>query len=100
MTDECGTQGFVLRHDNPSVFTSAAWKCASAGCLALTGQGYGDLAIQEGNMASLEFLRVTYGDVEDAEEERERVRRELEEYCGRDTEGMAWIVDALRKLAG
>lgn len=51
-------------------------------------------------MASLEFLRVTYGDVEDAEEERERVRRELEEYCGRDTEGMAWIVDALRKLAG
>jgi len=28
------------------------------------------------------------------------VRRQLEEYCGRDTEGMLWIVGALRKLIG
>jgi hypothetical protein len=35
---------------------------------------------------SLEFLRVTYGEV--SEEERQRVRRQLEEYCcGRDTGG-------------
>jgi hypothetical protein len=60
---------------------------------ALTGQGYGDLVIQEGNTASLEFLRVTYGDV--SEQERQRVRRQLEDYCGRDTEGMVRIVERL-----
>jgi len=59
-----------------------------------TGKGYGHLAIQKGDTASREFLRVTFGDV--TEEERQRVRRQLEEYCGQDTEGMIWIVDALR----
>jgi hypothetical protein len=38
-------------------------------------------------------LRVTFGDVPD--EERQRVRRQLECYCTRDTEGMIWIVEAL-----
>jgi len=28
-------------------------------------------------------------------DERQRVRRQLERYCGRDTEGMVWIVEAL-----
>jgi hypothetical protein len=64
---------------------------------ALTGSGYEHLAIQEGGTASLEFLRVTHGDV--AAEEHQRVRHRLDEYCGRDTEGMGWILDALRKLA-
>jgi hypothetical protein len=63
---------------------------------ALTGRGYEHLAIQEGNTASLEFLRVTFTDVPKVE--RQRVRRQLEEYCGLDTMGMIWIVDALRKL--
>ena len=31
---------------------------------------------------------------------RGRVRGQLERYCGQDTEGMVWIVDALRKLSG
>jgi uncharacterized membrane protein YebE (DUF533 family) len=39
---------------------------------------------------------VTFGDVEEAE--RRRVREELEKYCGRDTEGMIWIMDALRRI--
>ena len=52
---------------------------------ALTGKGYESLAIQEGGAASREFLRVTYGQVTDAE--RRRVRRDLEEYCGLDTLG-------------
>jgi uncharacterized membrane protein YebE (DUF533 family) len=39
---------------------------------------------------------VTFGDV--AEAERRRVREQLEEYCGRDTEGMIWITDALRRI--
>lgn len=40
---------------------------------------------------------MTYGDVD--EEERQQVRRQLQEYCGQDTEGMIWIVEALGKLA-
>ena len=64
---------------------------------ALTGKGYEGLAIQEGGMASREFLRVTFGDV--PEPERQQVRKHLEEYCGQDTEGMIWIVEALQKLA-
>jgi hypothetical protein len=62
----------------------------------LTGRSYADLEIQEGGAASMEFLRVTYGDVPEAE--RQRVRRQLEAYCGQDTEGMHWIVEALEKL--
>ena len=64
---------------------------------ALTGRGYDQLAIQDGGMASQEFLRVTVVDV--GEEERQRVRRQLEEYCGQDTIGMAWIIDGVRRLA-
>jgi len=63
---------------------------------ALTGKGYEGLGIQEGGTASNEFLRVTFGDVD--EKERRRVRQQLEEYCGRDTEGMIWIVDALGRI--
>jgi hypothetical protein len=65
---------------------------------AITGHGYDELDIQEGGTASLEFVRVTFGDVPKAE--RQRVRRQLEQYCGRDTEGMVWILDELRKLVG
>lgn len=61
---------------------------------ALTGRGYDHLAIQEGGAASTEYMRAHFGDVPD--EERQRVRRQLEEYCGLDTMGIVWIVDALR----
>jgi hypothetical protein len=61
---------------------------------ALTGKDYKNLEIQEGETASREFLRVTFTDV--SESERKRVRRALEKYCGQDTEGMVWILDALR----
>ena len=63
---------------------------------ALTGRGYDELEIQEGGTASMEFVRVTFGDVPDAD--RQRVRRQLEAYCGRDTEGMLWLVEALANL--
>jgi hypothetical protein len=63
---------------------------------ALTGRSYDHLAIQEGGAASREFLRVTFGEV--AEQERQRVRRDLEAYCGQDTEGMIWIVSALEQV--
>lgn len=60
---------------------------------ALTGKGYSGLEIQEGDAAGRDFLRVTFTDV--AESERTRVRRALDLYCGQDTEGMVWILDAL-----
>jgi len=62
---------------------------------ALTGKDYSKLEIQEGGAASREFVRVTFGDV--SESERKRVRQALELYCGQDTEGMVWILDALNE---
>lgn len=44
----------------------------------------------------MEFLRVMFGDVDEAK--RQWVRRQLQEYCGQDTEGMIWIVDALGRI--
>ncbi len=61
---------------------------------ALTGKDYNDLEIQEGGAASREFVRVTFGEVN--ETERKRVRGALEAYCVLDTQGMVWILDALR----
>jgi CRISPR/Cas system-associated exonuclease Cas4 (RecB family) len=63
---------------------------------ALTGKDYASLEIQEGGAASREFIRATFGDV--AKSERERVRQALDLYCGQDTEGMIWILDALRRV--
>ena len=63
---------------------------------AMTGKDYSSLEIQEGNVAGQEFFRVTFSDV--TEPERQRVRRALDLYCGQDTEGMVWILDALRRL--
>jgi hypothetical protein len=41
---------------------------------------------------------VTFTDVPKVE--RQEVRRQLEEYCGLDTMGMIWTVNALRQLLG
>ena len=65
---------------------------------AVTGKGYSDLTIAEGDAASSAFLTVTFG--ETSEQERLQVRRDLEKYCGLDTEGMIWIVDELKKVSG
>ena len=62
----------------------------------LTGRSYADLEIQEGGQASLEFLRINFGDVTD--DERRKVRKQLEQYCGQDTEGMIWIVEAIVRM--
>jgi len=43
-------------------------------------------------------LRVQFGDVPEAE--RRKMRDQLERYCGQDTEGMIWILEALGKHAG
>ena len=63
---------------------------------AITGRGYEDLDISDGQLASITFLAATYGDM--PEDERVKVMSDLEEYCGRDTEGMIWIVQSLSQL--
>jgi hypothetical protein len=82
-------RGFNFYH--PDQCGSASMKLVLP---ALTGNDYTSLEIQVGDMASREFLRVTFTDV--SESERKWVRRSLDLYCERDTEGMIWILDALR----
>jgi hypothetical protein len=65
---------------------------------ALTGQGYEHLDIQDGQIASLEYLRVTFEDVSPGE--RRTVRKRLLDYCGLDTLGMVQIVEAMRSICG
>jgi hypothetical protein len=62
---------------------------------ALTGKSYDDMEISEGGQASNEFMRVTFGDVDEGD--RQMVRQNLEAYCGLDTMGM---VDIVRVLVG
>ena len=83
-----------FRYYHPQQHGSASMKAVLP---ALTGKGYENLAIQEGGAASREFLRVTHGQVTDAE--RRRVRHHLEEYCGLDTMGMVQIVSCLRTIS-
>jgi hypothetical protein len=61
----------------------------------LTGSGYEDLPIADGDSASIEFMRVTFGDASNAE--RTKVRKQLEQYCGLDTFGMLKIVLRLER---
>lgn len=63
---------------------------------AITGKGYDDLDISDGQAASTGFFAAAYGEM--PEKDRADVMSNLEEYCGRDTEGMIWIVDRLREL--
>jgi hypothetical protein len=64
---------------------------------ALTGgPGYESLDIKDGGTASWEYLRVTFG--EEDHPDRAQVRKQLEEYCGLDTEAMIRIVAALTAL--
>jgi hypothetical protein len=83
-----------FRYYHPQQHGSASMKAVLP---ALTGKGYENLTIQEGGTASREFLRVTFGNVSD--EERHRVRQQLEEYCGLDTMGMVQIANRVRSLS-
>ena len=53
--------------------------------------------ISKGDEASIKYYQVTYGENVDSKE-KEQVRKDLEEYCKLDTEGMIWIVEGLEKL--
>jgi hypothetical protein len=82
-----------FRYYHPNQQGSASMKAVLP---VLTGRSYAGLEIQEGGTASNEFLRVTFGDV--PETERRKVRGQLQRYCGQDTEGMIWIVEAMVRL--
>lgn len=56
---------------------------------------YDDLDIGNGMLASLEYERITFGDVSDSE--KLRVREALEKYCELDTLAEVEIIDGLRK---
>ncbi len=62
----------------------------------LTGTSYDHLDISDGIDASLAFLDIISNNV--PEEERIKIRKDLEKYCSLDTEGMIWIVDKLKEL--
>ena len=62
----------------------------------VTGKGYEELDIADGKLASILFEKVTYNEVPN--DERNKVRSDLEKYCALDTKGMIWIVDKLREL--
>jgi len=58
---------------------------------------YGDLAIQDGSIASLEHLRMI---AQADPQERQRIRTDLLDYCKRDTWAMVRVWEELGKLAG
>jgi hypothetical protein len=60
--------------------------------------GYEELTIQDGNLASIEYLRML--DPDTSAEERKRIRKDLLAYCGNDTLGMVKIREALLKRVG
>ncbi len=59
------------------------------------------MEIADGMTASLEFLYMVFGEMygkEVAISEKTKIRQNLEEYCGLDTEGMIWILRELINL--
>jgi hypothetical protein len=54
------------------------------------------MPIADGDTASREYLRVTFGKVDD--NERTDIRRQLERYCGTDTRAMVEIIGKLREI--
>ncbi|MFC2122754.1 DUF2779 domain-containing protein [Bacteroidota bacterium] len=78
---------------HPSQKGSASLKAVMP---AITGRGYEDLEINDGQIASIKFLTATYGEM--PEDDRVKVMTDLDQYCGRDTEGMIWIVEKLKQF--
>lgn len=70
---------------------------------AVTGRGYEGFEIANGSQASIAFLAATFGRPDGSHlssAEVGEIRRALEKYCGRDTEGMVCIIEKLTQLTG
>ena len=63
---------------------------------AVTGKSYTGLSIAKGDDASLTFFKMVTGAF--SSQETIQARKDLEEYCSLDTQGMIWIVEELDKL--
>ncbi|MEK6938574.1 MAG: DUF2779 domain-containing protein [Nanoarchaeota archaeon] len=63
---------------------------------ALTGKSYSEMEIGDGGTASLSFLTMVQEDL--PEKEKLKIKKDLEDYCGLDTEGMVWIIEKLRGM--
>jgi predicted RecB family nuclease len=60
---------------------------------------YDDLVIVDGRVASVEIARLLFVAHKIPQEERERVRQELLDYCERDTWATVMLLERLRALA-
>jgi hypothetical protein len=67
---------------------------------ALVDVGYEDLEVQEGTAASNMYKDMTMNAADVEEDEKKKAFAKLEKYCGRDTEGMIWILEKLKKEVG
>ncbi len=63
---------------------------------AVTGKGYEGLNIADGDCASIAYLDMTFGEM--SPEMKRKTREDLLRYCGRDTEGMVWVVQSNQSL--
>ncbi len=78
---------------NPSQKGSASLKYTMP---AITGKGYEDLAIGNGFATMMAYDKITFKEV--SEEEKKKIREDMLEYCGQDTEGMIWMIDKLKEI--
>lgn len=60
---------------------------------------YSDLVIVDGLVASVEIARLLFVAQKISSEERDRVRKDLLDYCERDTWAMVKVLEKLRELA-
>jgi hypothetical protein len=61
---------------------------------AVTGNSYSELNINNGKDASLLFFEIMFKDGK----KKDKIRKDLEEYCGLDTLGMKLILDELKEI--
>ena len=62
---------------------------------AITRKNYKELNINNGGLASASYFQSVFNPVPD----KDKIRKDLLEYCKMDTEGMVWIVQELEKLS-
>ncbi len=62
---------------------------------AITGKSYNELEINNGGDASTLYF---YSHIIKKLDNKEEIRANLIKYCGLDTEGMAWIINKLKKF--
>ena len=63
---------------------------------AVTGVSYDGMPIAKGDDASLAYMEIAFGDIDD--ERRRELRKNLLDYCGLDTKEMALITGRLHQM--